>query len=178
MKKFILLIILSNIKPLEFWLEVGDGSSGVRSGAISGPNQEYIVQGERSIYKVYRMDWEKGKVSLAKEIDVGDNPSIDNGVRFQSDSRYSIVTATKTVFRFSIDPQKGVNFEEYPVPKGHRYSYPFWAETTNYMFVSAREFVNIEDKKLYRLHSDHVKEVKIFNTESNSRSYGVLLETP
>ena len=180
MKKIILLLILSNIKPLEFWTEVGDGSSEVVSMTISGPNQEYIVQGRYSIYKSYRMDWESGKVSLAKEIDVGENPIFDHGVKVQSDSGYNIVAASATIFRFSIDPQKEVDFEEYPVFKKHRcwYGYPFWAETTNYMFVSARTFKDIENKNLYRLHSDHVKEVKSFQTGSNSRSYGVLFETP
>ena len=135
---------------------MGSGSPEVDSLTLTGPNEGYIVQGSGSIHRVYQMDWvsDTAITSSVKSIDVGANSNIINGARLQSDSGFNIVTASDTIFRFNAQPSVDFSFQEYSVQTGEFYAYPIWVAQTNYMFVSARGFINLADKKLYRLHSD------------------------
>ena len=180
MKRIIFIAILLAIsKSATFWKEVGAGSPTVFSMTLSGPNEGYIVQGAGSVFSVYQMDWttDTGITSSVKDIDVGTNANIVPQDRCQSDSRFNIVVSSNTIFRFNAQQGGGIDFEEYPVPKGYFYAYPFWAAQTNYMFVSSRYFPNAVNKKVYRLHSDKITDVKVFSTGTNTRSYGVLYGT-
>ena len=175
MKRLILTtILLGSSKTLSLWKAIGNGSPSIMSITLSGTNQGYAVQGDKITYKTYEMTWDNSQVSSVKDIDIGANANIliESGV--QSDNTFNVVASSKTIFRFNSQPAQPINFEEYPVPTGHQYSYPYWAAETNYMFVSARSHQVLSGKKLYRLHSDKVTDVKVFNTGVNSRSFGVL----
>ena len=181
MKRIILVSLLVVISTsLTLWKEVGSGSPPVLSAALTGPNQGLIVQGDTSIFRVHRMDWVDDTnpiTNSVKSIDVGANSNMVTTCRVQSDSGYNSVVTCKNIFRFSTEPSAPNDFEEYPVPNGFKYSYPFWTAQTNYMFVSAREAVSTGDKKLYRLHTDRVTDIKVFNTGTNTQSFGILYGT-
>ena len=182
MKRIILTtILLVSSKSITYWKEIGAGSPQVASMTLSGPKEGYVVQGDVSTFKVYQMDWQTDTsiTSSVNDIDVGANPSIVSSTRIQSDSGFNVVASSETIFRFNAQPGVATNFEEYSVPKtgtGRTYGYPFWAAQTNYMFVSARGFL-APNKKSYRLHSDRVTDVKVFDTGTNARTYGILYGT-
>ena len=181
MKRIILItILLASTKGATFWKEVASGSPPVASMTLSGPNQEYIVQRHTHIFRVYQMDWVDNSnpiTTSVKDIDLGAGDSNLAMPRVQSDGGFNIVTASMTIYRFSSQPGIGNDFEEYPVPKTKEYAYPFWLQQTNYMFVAARSFINAGDLKAYRLHSDRVTDIKVYNIGTNTRCSGVLYGT-
>ena len=174
---FLTIILLVCSKSVTFWKEVGGGSPTVMSMSLTGPKQGHIVQGDASLYRVFQMDAGDGALSSIKHIDVGSNQNIVTDTRIQSDSGFNVVAASNTLFRFNAEPGANIDFEEYSVPTGNKYEYPVWAPQTNYMFVGTRDFTTVPGKKFYRLHSDRITDVKIFDVRSNTRSYGVLYGT-
>ena len=183
MKRIILIaILLESSKSATFWKEVGTGTPPIISVTITGPGEGYVVQGEKTVFTVYQMDWGSANAAITasvKDINLVGILSVETSARLQSDSNFNVVTSSETIFRFNAQPGVASNFEEYSVPKqaGKRYAYPFWAAQTNFMFISGQEFTSAADKKAYRLNSDRITDVKVFNTGFNSRSYGVLYGT-
>ena len=170
-------ILLAGSKSVTYWKEVGTGSPPIASLTLSGPNQEYIVQGDKLTYSVYQTNWEDNNnpiSSVAKTVNIPPNSNILAESKVQADSGYNVVVSSQTIFRFHSQPGAFEGYEEYNVPKGKGYAYPYWAQQTNYMFVSARAFTNTREMRVYRLHSDRVSDIKVYNTGANSRSYGVL----
>ena len=172
--------LLESSKSLTLWKQIGDEDFLAISMAVAGPNQGYVVQGEIDKFKVYQMDFGSNLSPVTnslKDITLPANPNIVHLSTSQSESGFNLVGSTLTIFRFNAEPGQPVNFEEYSVETtGKVYSLPYWADQTNYMFISTRDFAN-PHRRLYRVHSDHTNDVKIFNTGDNSRTYGLLSGT-
>ena len=175
-----LAFLATSIKTASYWFTIGDGVDPVMSMTISGPNEEYAVHGEQTKFNVFSINWESGSSGApVKTVELTANANIVKKTRIQSDNTFNAVVASKTIFRFNTKPGEPDGFQEYTgIPVGSEYAYPIWGPGTNYMFVSARAFSDAVDKKLYRLHSDRITDVKTFNTGQNSRAYGILFGTP
>ena len=179
MNKFLVIGLLAKtIKTAAYWFEIGDGVADVVSLTLSGPQQEYFVHGSALNIRTHSIDWVAGQPgNLVKTVAIAPNPNILAYSPIQGDSTFNVVVASKLIFRVNVKPGEPDNYQEYAVPTRERYSYPVWRVGTNYMFIASRSFP-VLDRKLYRLHSDRISEVKVFDTATNTRSYGILSGTP
>ena len=171
-------LFASTAKAIEKWFEIGDVTIGhVVSGTLTGPNQEYVLQGEALNYKVYSIDWDKGESKHEKDIRLDDTGRLDGNDRVQSDWTLNAVVTSMTIARFNAgDFNSDLNFQEYNIVRNQRYSYPMAARGTVYVFVSSM-YTAPGNRKFYRLHSDRITEVVEFNVGYDSRAYGVLYGT-
>ena len=171
------LALILPTKSVQFWFSLGTGTPDVYSVSLGGQEEQYVIQGKQSQFKAYEINWEDGSTTSTQDIDLGTRPNIQVHTAIQTDNTLNVVVSSRTIFRFTI--QSGVQdsgFEEYSVPTGSDYSYPFWLLGTNYMFIPTRSFPSSK-RKAYRMLSDRVSDVKTFNTGGNSKSFGVLSGT-
>ena len=177
------LLLVTKITTATFWFELnaesGAGSDG-HTLALSGPNEEYLVQGRGNTQRVYQVDWVNGGTmnpSPRTTISIPPHDNIDFISRIASHQTFNVIAVHQSVYRYYAEPGGTPNVEEYPVEKkGKSYSLPVTARNTVYMFVAPRELNN--KIKAYRLHSDRVTDMKSFKLDRNTRSYGVLDGTP
>ena len=168
-----LLMLVKAARPLSYWFNIGTGTPPIYTMTITGPNEEYCIQGEGT-YASYTINWNTGAAVSKGEQTFSQSNMI--GHRTQGDNTYNIVLAGKAVYRFNINPITSSNLQEYPVASGPFHGFPFWASGTNFMFVSTITSSG-SACKLYRLHSDRIIDVKTFSVGENSRAYGVLYGT-
>ena len=177
MKRIVLiLILLSGVAPFQYWFELGANGEEVRSAALGGANEQYIIHGRYNNFKVYTMNWADGSYT-SSDIQVGvGNTNIDGFTAIQTDRTKTVVVATKTMFKFTIEPGVVNNgFAEYTLPTGKHYAYPFWFVGTSYMFFGTRDYGSA-DRKAYRILTTTL-EVKSFDTGHNSKGFGILYGT-
>ena len=184
-KLSITLLICLKMQPtrtFEFWFTVGAGAPNekVFSATLAGPNQRYVVHGEGKDFHVYEIDWEAGSAALRKDIKLpASDPSILTEGWLISDLSYNVILASKAIVRFNVDPQNtnpDYNYMKYAVSESERYSYPFFAEKTTFIFVGTTNFAS--GYKFYRMVASHIGGVVEFDVNDNSRSYGTLTNTP
>ena len=171
---FVTTIFLKHVSAISYWLTIGSG--GIESMTIAGPNEEYSVQGQANSYLTWPINWASGAAVYHYQNYLGTNSYLHHDGRIQGDDSYNAVVSATGVFRFNIKPGVAVGLQRYSLPVGFFYNYPHWAAGTVYMFVGTVSATGT-NRKLYRLHSDRITDVKTFNIGVNSRAYGVLFGT-
>ena len=175
MKKLLAILALFNrVKSFTHWFDIKTTSRQVYSMALAGINSEYVVQGEKSKFLSYTIDWELGAATKVKEVTISPTTYIQFGGRVTSDGKTNAVLAEKTVFRFNVEAGQVANLEEYPVSKGQLFASPISALNTVYVFIAARYAPNTF---FYRVHSDRTSDIEQFSPGSASESYGILSGT-
>ena len=169
-------LFVNTIQTLTHWFDIGTGFPPIDAFTISGPKEEYSVQGEKTKFEIYTINWQTGQAVFQEEKVIGSNPPLSPNGKIQGDDSYNVVLAIQAVFRFNIKPGVPANLEQYPLPTGFDYSYPMWATGTVFMFVGAVG-AGGANRKIWRLHSDKITGVEAFSIGRNSRAYGVLYGT-
>ena len=167
-----LLLLIKAVRSLTEWFSFGSPGFPMEQMVLSGPNQEYCVQG-RGKYASYSIDWNSGTAVLQGETIIIQPYTV--GDRTQGDDTYNIVLSGRAIYRFNVNPTTPPNLEQYPVQAGPFYFTPFWATGTAFMFVSALN--GNELNNFFRLQSDRITGVKFFAIGGFTRAYVVLYGT-
>ena len=176
MNRIILLALLFiRSKQITAWSEVKTASEAVSSTTIAGPNEEYIVQGQLTTYRAYTINWQTGAATSVNSITIP-SANVAGNTLIQADNTFNCIVSSKTIYRFNAQAGQSLGVQEYPVPTGITYSYPRWATGTNFMFISTMD-ATPPDRKVWRVHSDRITDVKYFPIEDISRAYEVFYGT-
>ena len=172
----IALSLVYQVTSLSYLMSIGPGGSKpVNSMTLSGPNQEYLVQGSTTTFHVYSINWVDTSAIEVKEVALAADVNLIWKCRICSDKNHNIVLASKTVMRFSAEPGKPNNPGKYvPVSQeGFDYDNPVSAMNTNYLFLCTQSISTASKKKFYRLNAELSSDVQEFPLGANSRAYGV-----
>ena len=177
MKRILLAgLLFAKVKSASQWFEVQKPSLAVTGVALSGPNQEYVLQGEILQYEAFEIDWGGASATPVKDLSTT-NPRIQPFSRIEAGGGFDSVMASHTLLR--LNAQQGVPKieQEYSVPTGNHYTYPIWVSGTKYVVTASEFFAAPTELRAYRLQSDTINDVKVYNTGANSKGIGVVPQT-